>query len=69
MVAQIAAQQQRFRVEEMAKICYKTRNETERSEGLGNRCSIRLSYGADGSFPRFSMGSGQSRTRKTRRGV
>jgi hypothetical protein len=35
--------------------------------GLGNRCSIRLSYGGTGSFPRFLRLSGQRRTRETRR--
>jgi hypothetical protein len=35
--------------------------------GLGNRRSIRLSYGANGSFPRFPPVTGQPATRKTRR--
>lgn len=34
--------------------------------GLGNRCSVLLSYRGAGGFPRFLRHSGQSRTRETR---
>lgn len=37
------------------------------STGLGNRCSILLSYGASGSFPMFARFMGQPRTRKRRK--
>jgi hypothetical protein len=67
-VSQIVAQQQRFGVEEMAVICHKQRNEAEQSVGLGNRRSIRLSYGANGSFPRFPPVTGQGMATQTRRG-
>jgi hypothetical protein len=36
--------------------------------GLGNHCSIRLSYGANGGFPRFPPRVGQTETRKRRKG-
>jgi hypothetical protein len=46
----------------------KSVNIGERSIGLGNRCSILLSYGAKGSFPRFPRFMGQPGTRKGRKG-
>lgn len=47
----------------------KCENSLERVVGLGNRRSIRLSYGANGSFLRFPPLSGQTVTRNTRRKV
>lgn len=41
---------------------------TGTATGLGNRCSIRLSYGASGGFPRFPPRTGQPVTTYSRKG-
>lgn len=50
------------------KTAINTGNIARPSEGLGNHCSIRLSYGANGGFPRFPPRMLQGQTRKRRKG-
>ena len=51
----------------MADFCYIQEMASKAHFGLGNRCSVQLSYGGRPEFPRFPPFPGQCETRETRK--
>lgn len=53
----------------MADFCYIPEMPSKAHFGLGNRCSVQLSYGGRLDFPRFVGFAGQCETRETRKSL